>query len=337
MADLRKFIEILDHGNFQHDQDSYQAFSLIADGSVSKEEIKKFLLKINQNKINSQLIFGAVKAFAERMVRLKAPENTIDVCGTGGDGLNSLNISTAVCFAVAACGISVAKHGNRAVSSKSGSADIFLELGIDISQSIQQTEESLFKNNLAFIFAPLYHSSFKNVAEVRKELGVKTIFNYLGPLLNPAQTKYQLIGCSNQEIAQSLIEVTNLYQKEKCYVVTGKDGMDEISLSADSVILKMDQGKIYQEEIFNPENYGFKKVSIDAIKGGSPKYNAQKLVELLKGEESAYKDIVVLNSALAITLIKNIEFKDAIYLANEAIVSGKAYDILKKLQITKSQ
>jgi anthranilate phosphoribosyltransferase len=333
MNRLKKYLDILDQKGFLSSQESYEAFFTIVENQNSAEEIKNFLLKINQKKITASLLYGAAKALLEKSIKLKAPENAIDVCGTGGDLLHTLNISTAVSFVIAASEIPVVKHGNRAVSSSSGSADIFAELGINIHQTPQQAEKSLFENNLAFVFAPLYHPALKNLTEIRKEIGVKTIFNYLGPLLNPANIKFQLIGCSDSNIAPIMLETAKMLDKENCCVVSALDGMDEISISTETMIYKMENKTIFPKEIFNPEKYGYKKVPIESIQGKDPKYNAGKLLDLLKGEKSDYYNIVVLNAALALILShKTSNFPDGIEMAKNAIDSGKALNILKKLQ-----
>ena len=337
MANLREFTEILNKGHLRFANQAEDAFTLIADGKADNIQIKEFLLAINNRGIDVNLLSSAVKVLGRRMIKVRAPENSIDVCGTGGDNLNSLNISTAVSFVVAAAGVAVAKHGNKAVSSSCGSADIFSQLGIDISQSKEQTEESLFNNNLAFIFAPLYHPALKYVAVARKELGVRTIFNFLGPLLNPAQTNYQLIGCCDRQIAEVMFKTTAKFHKKNCWVVFGLDGMDEISITDNSLIYKMDYQTIYDSQLFNPQKYVSDKFTIDDLKGKNPTYNAQKLVELLKYQINdrqmrAYHDIVVINSAAALVIAeKEKNFDDAVRFAKEIIAGKKAFELLKKI------
>ncbi|MDA0902179.1 MAG: anthranilate phosphoribosyltransferase [Proteobacteria bacterium] len=335
---LKPYIEIIKKGHFRSDNQAYEAFQLIADGQIGDiEQIKEFLLAINERGVDVRLLSMAAKVLNERSIKLKAPDNAIDVCGTGGDKLNSLNVSTAVSFVVAAAGVVVAKHGNKAVSSASGSADIFSELGIDINQDKQQVEASLIENNIAFIFAPLYHPALKRVGQARKELGVKTIFNYLGPLLNPAQTNYQLIGCADQKIAQIMLETAASLNKKKCWVVHGLDGMDEISITNNSVIYKMDEEVIYDCELFDQTKYIQNSFTIDDIRGKDPKYNAAKLVELLNGKKDskqleAYHDIVLLNAAAALLIANKFDnFTDAFNSAKEVIASKKALNLLKKI------
>ncbi len=341
--EFKKFLEL----NRQISrEEAKKAFAMIADGLVNNEDIKNFLIQINkienpdQNEYSLNYLnylYGAISAFKDKMIKIKAPKGTMDVCGTGGDGLNTLNISTAVAFVVAACGVPVAKHGNKAVSSLSGSADIFSALKIDINLSKEKAEECLEKNNLVFLFAPLYHPAFKYVAQARRELGVKTIFNYLGPVLNPAQVKFQLIGCSNRKIVNSLIAASSIFGSINCSAIHADDGMDEISISSNSTIFtKSPLGTAAKtlETIIDPEKYGFKKVDKSFIEGKTPEFNAIKLVELLKGDKSAYYDIVVLNAALALTTSgKSLSFElEAIKMAEEAINSGKAFKVLENLQ-----
>ncbi len=313
-------------------------FDEIFDDKIAKKDIKDFLLNLNHANLPQSAFIGAVNSLKKRMLPISAPKGAIDVCGTGGDKLNTLNISTAVSFVVAACGICVAKHGNKAISSKSGSADIFQELGIKITDDKKQIEDSLKKNNLCFLFAPLFHSSLKKVGEARKELGVATIFNFLGPLLNPANTKYQIIGTSNKESMTKLANVIaqnqrNLKEDSRVYIIHGFDGMDEITLTDNSYLIRCENGKIFDEEIINPEEFGFKKVKIEDLQGKDPKYNAKKLVDLLNGEKSPYRDIVILNSSYALLACKKASnIIEAIKLSEEAIDSAKSIAILSSLQ-----
>jgi anthranilate phosphoribosyltransferase len=309
-----------------------EIFDQIIDLKIDDAEIKKFLLDLNEKNLPENAFIGAVSALRKRMKKISAPQNAIDVCGTGGDKLNTLNISTAVCFVVAAAGIPVAKHGNKAISSQSGSADIFSELGIKISSEIPEIEKNLREKNLCFLFAPFFHEALKNVAEIRKSLAIPTIFNFLGPLLNPANTSFQLIGTSKKDVMKKMLAAQQ--NAKKIYIVHGKDGMDEISLCADSYLLRLENGKIFDEEIINPEKFGFKKVELEALKGKDPKHNAQKLIALLQGEKSAYRDIVILNSAFALKLANKVEtLEEGVELAKSMLDKGKATKILEDLRI----
>ncbi len=310
-----------------------EIFTEIISGKINEESIKEFLINLNHENLPQNAFLGATSALKKQMKTINAPKNSIDLCGTGGDCLNTLNISTATCFVVAATGISVAKHGNKAISSLSGSADIFSELGVKISLEKAEIEKNLTEKKLAFLFAPLFHEALKNVAKVRKELNVPTIFNFLGPLLNPANTHLQLIGTSNRDSMAKIANVIAQNKGNKAYIVHGFDGMDEITLSDNSYLISVENGEVSAEEIINPENFGLKKVSLSELKGGDVKYNAQKLIALLNGEKSAYREIVALNASFALKLAGKInDIEAGIIMAKEAIDSGKAMQVLKNLQ-----
>ena len=318
-------------------QNYRQIFSDIINGKLSDEQVKKFLLELNQSPFSHQAFLGAVKTFKPLCKKISSPKNALDVCGTGGDKLNTLNISTAVALVVAACGVPVAKHGNKAISSKSGSADVLAELGVDIMADSAEIEKSLRENNLCFMFAPLYHSSFKSIAKIRSELAretnMPTIFNFLGPLLNPANTKLQLIGTSKKETMLPMLQALQELGSEKVFIVYGLDGMDEITISDNSLIAKLENGKIGDTQIINPEDYGISKSPLESIKGGDAKYNATKILELLGGEKSAYRDIVILNSAFALMVASQAKsVEEGIAIASQAIDSGKAKQVLQKIK-----
>ncbi len=311
-------------------QDFEEIFDQIVDLKISEDSIKKFLLDLNEANLPTNAFIGAVAALKKRAKKISAPENAIDLCGTGGDKLNTLNISTASCFVIAAAGIPVAKHGNKAISSLSGSADIFSELGIKISPNVAEIEQDLRDKNLAFIFGPFFHEAMKNVAGIRKSLGVPTIFNFLGPLLNPANTSFQLIGVSRHDVMKKMETCRRLsaVETKTIYIVHGMDGMDEITLTDNSYLLH--DGR---EEIIDPTKFGFKKTALEALRGADAKHNAQKLIALLQGEKSAYQDIVVLNSAFAFKLAGKVKIvEEGIELARELINNGSANSVLKRCQ-----
>ncbi len=308
-------------------------FDQIIDGKLSDIQIKNFLVDLNKAQLPANAFIGAIQSFKPRCANLNFFPEAIDVCGTGGDKLNTLNISTAVAFVVAACDVLVVKHGNKAISSRSGSADVLLELGIDITTNKYDIEKSLQKNNLCFMFAPLYHSSFKSLVKIRSELALPTIFNFLGPLLNPANVKFQLIGTSKKETMPLMLQALQKTGSEKVFIVSGLDGMDEITITDNSLLLTLENDKIEPAEIIKPENYGIIKSPLSQICGGNAKYNAKKLIDLLNGEYSAYFDVVVLNSAFVLLLVGKVKSViDGILLSTEAIKSGKSKNILKNMQ-----
>lgn len=313
-------------------QEFEKIFNNIISDKIAQKDVKEFLLNLNKENLPSAAFIGAVAALKKQMKTIRAPKNAIDVCGTGGDGLNSLNISTAVCFVVAGCGVVVAKHGNKAISSKSGSADIFAALGIKTSLEITEIEKNLREKNLCFLYAPFFHEALKNVSIVRKKLATPTIFNFLGPLLNPANTSSQLIGTSRKDTMQKIASVIS-QNKNSAYIVHGFDGMDEITLSDNSYLLRVENGEIFEEEIINPEEFGFKKTALENLKGGDVEYNAKRLLALLEGEESAYRNIVILNSAFALKLAKKVnKIEDGIILAKAAIDQGLAKKVFESLR-----
>jgi anthranilate phosphoribosyltransferase len=310
-------------------------FDKIIDGKLSDKKIKKFLLELNKISFPANAFLGAIQSFRPKCQNIDSPQKTIDVCGTGGDKLNTLNISTAVALVVAACDVKVAKHGNRAVSSKSGSADVLSQLGVNIMADKTEVESSLRDNNICFMFAPLHHPAFKNIAKIRTELAVPTIFNFLGPLLNPANSEYQLIGTSKKETMLPMLQALQASGSKKVFMVHGMDGMDEATIADNSVMMKLENNKISEPEIINPEDYGIKKVELEAIKGGSAEYNAGKISALLDGEKSSYRNIVLLNAALALVVAdKTDNIKDGIELAKEAIDKSAAKQVLQQLTRT---
>ena len=315
-----------------------EIFTQILEQKFSDDKIIEILLKINQLQYPVEAMIGAFNALKSKMLKINVSNNllaqTIDLCGTGGDCLNSFNISTATSFVVASCGVTVAKNGNRASSSKSGSADIFEILNIEFSKDEESIISSLENNNLVFLFAPYFHQSLKNIAPIRKLIKQPTIFNYLGPLLNPLQVDKQIIGVANASMIEKMSQVIisqKISQKE-VYFVNGDDGMDELTLTANSQIVKLINGNI-KKEVFNPTDFGFEKVDMFDLTGGSPEYNAGALIDLLDGKKSPYRNIVVINSALALILAKKANnFQDAIKLVESSIDNGNAKNILTKMQ-----
>ena len=297
-----------------------ELFDQIIDLKIPEEQIKDILLEINALNIPLEAFIGSISALKKKMKKVNVPFNVIDVCGTGGDCLNTLNVSTAVCFVLASLGVKVAKHGNKGVSSKSGSADIFTELGVEFDDSQEKIIKSLEEKNLSFLFAPYFHGALKNVSNIRKSLGIPTIFNFLGPLLNPTNTNTQLIGVSRHDLMIKMLEAAKFFnEKSKIYMVHGFDGMDEITITDNSYLIRLEDGKIHDEEIINPQDYGINKVSLKEIEGQDPKYNASKLKGLLSGEKSPYFDIVALNAAFALKLTNKVNnIDEALDLINKS-------------------
>ncbi|MBI4990803.1 anthranilate phosphoribosyltransferase, partial [Candidatus Gottesmanbacteria bacterium] len=276
-------------------------------------------------------ILGFITVMRKHMVKIKTSGLVIDTCGTGGDGKGTFNISTATAFVVAGTGIKVAKHGNRNASSLCGSADVLEALRVNINLSPKQAETMLSKTNFTFLFAPLFHPAMKYVAQVRKELKIRTVFNFLGPFVSPAQVKRQIIGVPSIKLAEKLAKVATNLDYEHLLVVSSEDGLDEISLSAPTQVFEV-RGKKVKKIIIHPKELGFRKTDINKIKGADAKTNAEIIKNILGGRDGVKRDIVLLNSAAALLVSgKAANLKEGLSLAKKSIESGKAKEVLGKV------
>ncbi|WP_423792233.1 anthranilate phosphoribosyltransferase [Methanocaldococcus indicus] len=300
----------------------------IMSGKLKDTEIAAILTALRMKGETIDEITAFAEVMREKAIKIYPNvDKLIDVCGTGGDKLNTFNISTTVTFVISPY-IAVAKHGNRAVSSKSGSADVLEELGINLNVPPERVKESIEKINIGFLFAPIYHKAMKYVAPIRRDLKIRTVFNILGPLTNPANANYQLLGVYSENLVDKLIYVLKNLGLDGALVVHGS-GMDEITLTGKTKIAELKDGEVNIYSI-EPEDFGFKKVDISELKGGNKKENAKIILDILNGEETgAKRDIVILNAAYALYIsgvAKNID--EGIKLSEKSIDSGKA---LKKL------
>ena len=265
------------------------------------------------------------------MQKIKVSGLVIDTCGTGGDGKGTFNISTATALVVAGAGVKVAKHGNRSASSFCGSADVLEELGVNIQMTPRQAEDCLQKVGITFLFAPLFHPAMKHVAGVRKELGIRTVFNFLGPFVNPARVRRQIVGVSDRNIAEKLMEVAKYLDYEHLLIVISDDGLDEISISNKTRIFEIKNNRVRKFTMM-PENFGIKRASIETIKGRDAKINAKIIERILEGEKGPKRDVVILNSAAALYVAGKVkDINSGIKLAEESIDRGKAKKILEQL------
>ncbi|HSW47461.1 MAG TPA: anthranilate phosphoribosyltransferase [Candidatus Saccharimonadales bacterium] len=302
----------------------------VIEGSISQVQTGAILVALQMKGETVSEIVSFIKVMRGRMVKVVSVD-AIDVCGTGGDGSSSFNISTAVSFVVAGAGVKVAKHGNRAASSKCGAADVLEKLDVNINLSSVQAAEVLKSTGMVFLFAPLFHPATKNVIAVRKELKVRTVFNFLGPFLNPVSVKRQLIGVPNIEIAKKLIQVGKELSYEHLWIVTSRDGMDEISVSAKTDVFELKNGKIKQF-VIDPQDFGIKKSSKKEIEEGTLSENAEFIRDIFNGVKNAKRDIVVLNSAAALYVAgKAKDIREGIEMAEESIENGKAKKILENM------
>jgi anthranilate phosphoribosyltransferase len=272
-----------------------------------------------------------IEVMRKHMITIPGVRGAIDTCGTGGDGAGTFNISTTVAFVVAGAGVPVVKHGNRAASSTCGSADVLEALGVMIMLKPEQAQEVLKNVGLVFLFAPLYHPAMKNIAPIRKELGVRTVFNFLGPFLNPAGVKRQLIGVPSPALAKKLASVAARLGYEHLIIVSSTTGMDEIAVSRPTKMYEV-KGKVVKIKAIDPQKLGFKKSPLKALQGGSAEENAQRIHTILAGEKGACRDVVVLNSAYALHVAgKAVTIAQGIKLAEQSIDSGAAKHILEQL------
>lgn len=296
-------------------------FGKMLDGQMSESEIKDILITLADNGETAEEIAGAARAMRTRMIPTKAPANAIDVCGTGGDGSHSLNISTAVALVVAACEVPVAKHGNRAASSKAGAADTLEALGLNLDRAMETAEETLTDLGICFLFAQKHHPALGPIAPIRRALGRRTIFNYLGPLCNPASVTQQLIGVPTPAIVPLYAEAMRLLGSERALIVSGQEGLDEISISGPTYYESI--GFTLQNDVITPESLGLSRHPPQTLNGGDAAYNAAALRRLLDGEQGAYRDAVLLNSAAALMVANEADnLSDGMEEAAEAIDKG---------------
>jgi anthranilate phosphoribosyltransferase len=312
---------------------SLAAFAAIMAGEVSETRMGAFLTALALREPTVDEIAGAARAMRQAMRTVDAPAGAIDLCGTGGDGHGTLNVSTAASFVVAACGVTVAKHGNRNMSSKSGAADVLEALGVRIDLSPQSAAQCLDQTGLCFLFAPAYHPAMKHVAPVRKDLGFRTVFNLLGPLCNPARVRRQLLGVFAERWFEPVAGVLAQLGAECAWVVHGRDGMDELTITGPSLVVEWNEGKFRSFEI-EPEQIDLCRASLDSVKGGDAPFNARALERLLQGRgDRTYHDIVVLNAAAALAVSgKAADMHDGARLAREALGNGSALAKLEQLR-----
>jgi anthranilate phosphoribosyltransferase len=276
-------------------------------------------------------ITGAVRAMRAKMTRIEAPAGAIDTCGTGGDAAGTWNISTGAAIVVAACGVPVAKHGNRGLSSKSGAADVLGVLGVNIDADMALVKQALWDANICFMMAPRHHSAMRHVGPTRVELGTRTIFNLMGPLSNPAGAKRQLTGVFSRAWIGPMAEVLGKLGAERAWVVHGSDGIDELTTTGPSYLAEWKDGRVTTSEV-TPEEAGLPRATATALKGGDPATNALAVNALLDGHPGAYRDIVLYNSAAALLVAgKAATLRTGVQMAAEAIDSGKARATLAKL------
>ncbi|WP_165982170.1 anthranilate phosphoribosyltransferase [Dankookia rubra] len=331
MNTLKPVLGRLAAGERLAESEAEAAFGIIMAGEATPAQIAGLLMAMRVRGETVPEITGAVRAMRARMAAIDAPPGAIDIVGTGGDGSGSLNISTATALVVAGCGVPVAKHGNRALSSRSGAADALAALGINLDVALDRLEAVLAAAGMVFLWAPRHHSSMRHAAGPRVELGTRTIFNILGPLSNPARVKRQLTGAFAVEWLRPMAETLARLGAEAAWVVHGQ-GLDEIALSGETHVVALEGGRI-REFTVAPEDAGLDRAPPEAIRGGEPAENAAALQALLQGARGAYRDIVLLNAAAALVVAgRAADLRAGAAIAARAIDSGAASGVLARLQ-----
>ncbi|MGL5514273.1 MAG: anthranilate phosphoribosyltransferase [Sporomusa sp.] len=303
----------------------------IMNGEATNAQIAAFLTAMRLKGETIDEITACVMVMRDKCTKLTPKTDVLDIVGTGGDEVSTFNISTVASFVIAAGGVPVAKHGNRSVSSKCGSADLLEALGVKITLTPEQNAKLLEEMGMCFIFAPTYHASMKYAAPVRREIGIRTLFNIIGPLANPAGANMQLLGVYDENLVEPLARVLANLQVKRAMVVHGHDGLDEITLSDTTTVCEVSYGKL-NSFFITPEQLGFKRCRLSELVGGSPTDNAQIALDILNGQQGPKRDIVVLNSAFCLYMShNNITLRECVKMAEQIIDSGKAKAQLEKL------
>ena len=331
MTDFNNILSKVSSKGGLSNEESYFSFNYILEGKASEKQIEKFLLSLRERGEKIDEITAATRVMREKSFKVSAPDSAIDTCGTGGSGSGKYNISTAASLVAAGAGAVIAKHGNRALSSKSGSSQVLEELGVKLNIEPNKITECIEKSNIGFMFAPNHHPAMRYVGPVRQRLKVRTIFNILGPLSNPANVKKQLIGVFDKKWLEPMTETLRSLGSQRALLVNGSDGLDELTTTGVSYVAELNDHNIKTYEI-NPEKLGLKLSKFDDLIGGDPKQNAKKIINLLEGEKGPYRDIVLLNSAAALYVdgkVKNL--KDGISMSENSIDNGSAKIALNNL------
>ena len=329
--DMKPVLNKVAAGESLNADEAEAAFGIIMSGEATPAQIAGFLMALRVRGETVDEITGAVRTMRAKMDKIVAPEDAIDVVGTGGDGSGTFNILTGAAFVVAGAGVPVAKHGNRALSSKSGAADVLSSLGVNLDAEFPIIEKAMAEAGIGFLMAPRHHSAMRFVGPVRVEMGVRTIFNILGPLSNPAGVKRQFTGVFSKEWLRPMAETLANLGCEAAWVVHGSDGLDELTTTGPSHVCQLADGKITEFEVM-PEAAGLPMATADELKGGDPDANAEAIRELLAGMPGPYRDIVVLNAAASLIVAgKAGDLKEGAALAAKSIDDGAARAALDKL------
>jgi anthranilate phosphoribosyltransferase len=329
--DLRAAISKVAKGETLNQAEAAKAFEQIMSGGATEAQIGGLLMGMHVRGETVDEIAGAARVLRSKAVSVRAPEGAVDTCGTGGDAKGTHNISTCTAFVVAGAGVPVAKHGNKSISSRSGSADVLSELGVNLECEPKVIERCIAECGLGFMFAPAHHAAMRHVAKVRGELGIRTIFNLLGPLANPAATKYQVVGVFDENWVEPIANVLGILGVDRAWVVHGADGLDELTTTNISHVAVLDRGKVSTFRI-SPRNAGLPDAKPEDLVGGDATENAAHIRAVLQGNQGPLRDIVLLNAAAALLVAgKANTLRDGVALAAESIDSGKAMKVLEAL------
>ena len=328
---IREAIDALVQGQSLTMEQAAAVMEEIMGGEATPAQFGAFVTALRLKGETVEEIAGMARVMREKAIPVKVSGPLVDTCGTGGDGSHTFNISTTAAFVVAGAGLKVAKHGNRGMSSGCGSADVLEALGAKIDMGPREVEQCLEEVGIGFMFAPVFHPAMKYATTPRREIGIRTVFNILGPLTNPAGAQAQLLGVADKSLTMKMAEVLNLLGCHHALVVHGEDGLDEITLGGQTTVCELKRGAITSYSI-NPEEFGFPRVSMASLRGGSPQENAAILRRVLGGETGPHRDIVLINAAAALVAGDRAEDLDqGVQLAAEAIDSGKAVEKLEGL------
>lgn len=329
---MREYIQKLVHKENLTSKEIEDVLYSIMSGGAVEEDIKEFLIVLNEKGPTVDEITGAAQLLRKFSLEVKTKtKNLLDTCGTGGDGKHTFNISTVAALVAAAAGATIAKHGNRSVSSKCGSADILEGLGVNIALDAKRIGECIDKIGIGFLFAQKLHPAMKNVAAARKALGVKTIFNILGPLINPARATHQLMGVYSRELVEPIANVLGNLGAKRALVVHGADGLDEVTTTGKTFVAEFNGKEVISYDI-DPQELGIPQANEDDLKGGDLQENIAIVNDILDGVEGPKRDVVVINAAYALYAAEKVEsIEEGIQLSHEAINTGKARDKLEEL------
>jgi anthranilate phosphoribosyltransferase len=330
---MKHYLDVILNGIDLTESEAYKAMEFIMEGKANDCQIASFLTALKMKGETASEISGFSRAMLDKAEKVNSRyKNLVDTCGTGGDGLYTFNISTTAAFIAAGSGVKIAKHGNRSVSSRSGSADVLEELGVNINLESDDVAECLDGTGIGFIFAPMAHKAMKFVAKARKDMGIRTVFNILGPITNPAMARGRVLGVFDEGLIDIMVNALKNLGVERAFVVRSEEGLDELSVSGKSMVAELKDKKI-KKYIFNPVEFGFRKSSVSDLTGGDSKENARILIEILTGKERGPKrDSALINAAVAIVAGRKADnLSDALELARYSIESGRAYDKLKSL------